>query len=38
MMRKREAALIAAVCLLWSFSLHGFAETALLPCDTQRHV
>ena len=31
MMRKREAALIAAVCLLWSFSLHGFAETALLP-------
>lgn len=31
MMRKREAALIAAVCLLWSFSLHGFAETTLLP-------
>ena len=31
MMRKREAALIAAVCLAWSFSLHGFAETALLP-------
>ena len=31
MMRKRKAALIAAVCLLWSFSLHGFAETALLP-------
>ena len=31
MMRKRKAALIAAVCLVWSFSLHGFAETALLP-------
>ena len=31
MMRKRRAALIAAVCLVWSFSLHGFAETALLP-------
>lgn len=31
MMRKREGALIAAVCLAWSFSLHGFAETALLP-------
>ena len=31
MMRKRKSALIAAVCLVWSFSLHGFAETALLP-------
>ena len=31
MMRKREALLIAACCLVWSFSLHGFAETALLP-------
>lgn len=31
MMRKRKAALIAIVCLVWSFSLHGFAETALLP-------
>lgn len=31
MMRKREGALLAAVCLAWSFSLHGFAETALLP-------
>ena len=31
MMRKQKAVLIAAVCLLWSFSLHGFAETDLLP-------
>ena len=33
MMRKRKGALIAALCFVWSFSLHGFAETALLPAQ-----
>ena len=31
MMRKRDSAIIAAMCLLLSIPLHGFAETALLP-------
>ena len=33
MVRKRKGALIAALCLVWSFSLHGFAETELLPAN-----